>query len=69
MKELRFQRNAFIILAVTTVIVAIALVVDTIMNGFYWPSAAALLFVAISTVERYGKYKSQKSKVAKSVEN
>ena len=69
MKELKYQRNAFIILTATAVVIFAAFIVDTITNGFYWPSIAAVLFVILSTVERYEKYKFLKIKLSKSVEN
>lgn len=69
MKEIKFQRNACIILVVASIITGIAFIFDVISNGLNISCMAALLYLIVSAVERYSKYKLIKNKYNKSVEN
>lgn len=69
MKEFKFQRNAFTVMLVTSIIFSVLFVIDTIFNGLNWLSMIAILYLLISTLERYTKYKIVKIKYFKSAEN
>ena len=60
MKEIKFQRNAFIILLITFFVMIIVLIIDAIVNGLTWMYIPAILYVGICTIERYNKYKAIK---------
>jgi len=69
MKEMKFQKNAFVFMVVSLAILTIAFVINTIVDQFYWQCIPALLYMGICTMERYSKYKLVKMKYLKSVEN
>lgn len=56
MKQVKFQRNLFIMMLISLIVLSITFVITTIIDQFYWQSLIAIVYMIVCTIERYNKY-------------